>query len=218
MKSKNFLFVSKDSLSGDLAIQLLKEGHKVKFYFEDKDSQDVYDGFVEKVSNWKKYQNWASVIVFDDENFGAYADRLRKEGRLVIGGSRYTDKLEINRGFGQKELQKNGIKIAPIWKFSKYDKAINFVRKNPGKYVFKPSGNNQSGDKRLILISQKEDGSDLLEFLIQNKKVLERKNPKFVLQKFIDGVEIAVGMGDGDVVTAGVGVGTAGGRFCCKTP
>lgn len=193
MKSMNFLFVSKDSLSGDLAIQLLKEGHKVKFYFEDKDSKDVYDGFVEKVDNWKRYINWANVIIFDDENFGSYADQLRKKKKLVIGGSRYTDKLEINRNFGQKELKRNGIKIAPIWNFSGYDKAISFVKQNPGKYVFKPSGNNQSGDKRLILISQKEDGSDLVEFLVQNKKVLEKKNPKFVLQKFIEGVEIAVG-------------------------
>ena len=193
MSSKNFLFVSKDSLSGDLAIQLLKEGHKVKFYFEDKYSKDVYDGFVEKIENWKKYQNWADIIIFDDENFGSHADRLRKKKKLVIGGSRYTDKLETNRDFGQKELEKNGVKIASIWNFKKYDKAISFVRENPGKYVFKPSGNNQSGDKRLILISQREDGSDLVEFLTQNRKVLERKNPKFVLQRFVDGVEIAVG-------------------------
>ena len=193
MNAKNFLFVSKDSLSGDLAVHLSKEGHNIKFYFEDKDSKDVYDGFVDKVDNWKKYQGWADVIIFDDENFGSYADRLRKKKKLVIGGSKYTDKLEISRDFGQKELKKNGIKIAPIWNFSKYDKAINFVRENPGKYVFKPSGNNQSGDKRLVLISQREDGSDLVEFLTQNKKVLEKKNKKFVLQKFIDGVEIAVG-------------------------
>lgn len=193
MSSKNFLFVSKDSLSGDLAIQLLKEGHRVKFYFEDKYSKDVYDGFVEKIEDWKKYQDWADVIIFDDGNFGSHADRLRKKNKLVIGGSRYTDKLEINRDFGQKELRKNGVKIAPIWNFKKYDKAISFVRENPGKYVFKPSGNNQSGDKRFILISQREDGSDLVEFLTQNRKVLERKNPKFVLQRFIDGVEIAVG-------------------------
>lgn len=193
MSSKNFLFVSKDSLSGDLAIQLLNEGHKVKLYFKDKHSKDVYDGFVEKVENWKKYQDWADVIIFDDENFGSYADKLRKKKKLVVGGSKYTDKLEINRGFGQKELKRNGVKITHIWSFKKYDKAIDFVKTNPGKYVFKPSGNNQSGDKRLILISQREDGSDLMEFLTQNRKVLEKKNPKFVLQRFIDGVEIAVG-------------------------
>lgn len=193
MKSRKFLFVSKDSLSGDLATQLLKEGHKVKFYFEDKYSKDVYDGFLEKVDSWKKYRNWADVIIFDDENFGSYADKLRKERKLVIGGSKYTDKLEVSRNFGQNELKKNGVKIAPIWNFKKYNTAINFIKNNPDRYVFKPTGNNQSGDKRLVLISQREDGSDLVEFLTQNRKVLEKKNPKFVLQKFINGIEIAVG-------------------------
>lgn len=193
MINRKFLFVSKDSLSGDLAVQLLKEGHDVKFYFEDKYSKDVYDGFVEKVDKWRKYQNWADVIIFDDENFGNHADRLRNKNKLVIGGSKYTDKLEINRSFGQAELKKNGVKIAPIWNFNEYDKAIDFIESNPARYVFKPSGNNQSGDKRLILISQKEDGSDLLEFLLQNKKALARKSPQFILQKFIDGIEVAVG-------------------------
>lgn len=192
-KNKKFLFVSKDSLSGDLAVQLLNEGHDVKFYFEDKYSRDVYDGFLEKVSNWKKYIDWADVIIFDDENFGSYADKLRKKRKLVIGGSKYTDKLEIHRKFGQDELKGRGIKIAFTKNFSKYDRAINFIKKNPDRYVFKPTGNNQSGDKGLIIVSNRDNGSDLLEFLTQNRKSLEGKAPKFVLQKFIDGIEVAVG-------------------------
>ena len=193
MDGKKFLFVSKDSLSGDIAVQLLREGHSVKFYFEDAKSKDVYDGFLEKVADWKRHLDWADVIVFDDENFGTYADALRKKGKLVVGGSAYTDKLEIDRRFGQAELKKNGIKIVPIWNFNAYDKAIDFIKAHPGRYVYKPSGNGQSGDKRLTLLSQKEDGADLLEFLLQNKKFLGKKSRRFVLQKFIDGVEIAVG-------------------------
>lgn len=193
MKNKKFLFVSKDSLSGDLAVQLLKEGHKVKFYFGDKYNRDVYDGFLEKVDSWKKFINWADVIIFDDENFGSHADKLRKNGKMVIGGSKYTDKLEIHRSFGQDELKKHGIKISFIKNFNKYNRAIDFIKRKPDRYVFKPTGNNQSGDKRLIIISNQGDGSDLLEFLTQNRKSLEKKTPRFVLQKFIDGVEIAVG-------------------------
>ena len=154
MNVKKFLFVSKDSLSGDIAVQLLREGHSVKFYFEDAKSKDVYDGFLEKVADWKRHLDWADVIVFDDENFGTYADALRKKGKLVVGGSAYTDKLEIDRRFGQAELKKNGIKIVPIWNFNAYDKAIDFIKAHPGRYVYKPSGNGQSGDKRLTLLSQ----------------------------------------------------------------
>ena len=193
MKSKKFLFVSKDSLSGDLAIQLLREGHEVKFYFEDRYSVDVYDGFLEKVSNWKVYQSWADVIIFDDENFGYFADKLRKKNKRVIGGSKYTDRLETDRDFGQVELEKNGVKVASLWHFSDSGKAIDFVKKNPSRYVFKPSGDAQSGDKREVLVSHKEDGTDLIEFLQQHKRIITRKSPKFVLQKFISGVEVGVG-------------------------
>ncbi len=191
--SKKFLFVSKDSLSGDLALELIKEGHKVKFYFQDKYSQDVYDGFFDKVEDWKKYVDWADIVIFDDENFGRFADKLRRKNKLVIGGSIYTDKLEIDRKFGQKELRKNGVSILPSWHFTNYDKAINFIRRRRGRYVFKPSGAKQSGNKNLIIISQENDGDDLLEFLRQNKKILRKKSPKFILQEFADGIEIAVG-------------------------
>ena len=193
MKRKKFLFVSKESLSGDLALRLVEEGHEIKFYFEDKDSKDVYDGFFEKVDNWKRHQKWADLIVFDDENFGVYADRLRRAGKLVVGGSAYTDNLEVNRGFGQAELKKNGIAVAPFWRFNDCGKAISFILNHPDKYAFKPSGNAQSGDKKFTLIAQESDGSDLVAFLKQNRKVLGKKSPQFVLQKFIDGVEVAVG-------------------------
>ena len=35
-----------------------------------------------------------------------FADKLRAEGKKVIGGSSYTDKLEIEREFGQQEASK----------------------------------------------------------------------------------------------------------------
>ena len=49
--SKKFLFVSLESLSGDLAWQLSKEGHEVKVYIKLKEDADVYNGFVEKIDN-----------------------------------------------------------------------------------------------------------------------------------------------------------------------
>ncbi|MEK7172422.1 MAG: phosphoribosylamine--glycine ligase [Patescibacteria group bacterium] len=190
---KKFLFVSLESLSGDLAWSLIKEGHQVKSYIKAKSDFDVYDGFIEKVSSWEDYKDWADVIIFDDVGFGLIAEKLRKQGKLVIGGSVYTDRLEIDREFGQVEMKNNGINILPSWQFNDYEEAIKFIKINPSRYVFKPSGNTSSSGKGLLFLGQEEDGRDLIELLEQNKDIWRKKAPLFLLQKYITGVEVAVG-------------------------
>lgn len=191
---KKFLFISWESLSGDLAWHLIKEGHEVKSYIRTKGDEDVYNGFVKKVHDWKKWVNWADVIIFDDVYFGRQADKLRKMGKFVIGGSKYTDMLETDREFGQEELLKRGINILPHWNFKNYDKAIKFIKKHPARYVFKPSENGgYATDTSLMFLGQDENGKDLLDLLEQNKDVWTKKAPVFQLQKYIAGVEIAVG-------------------------
>ena len=191
--SLKFLFISLESLSGDLAWTLKKEGNEVKAYIKGKSDHDVYNGFLEKTDKWEDWVDWADVIIIDDVEFGETAEKLRKKGKLVVGGSVYTDKLEMDREFGQMEMKKHGINILPQWQFSNYDEAIEFIRNNPDRYVFKPSGNTPSGGKGLLFTGQEEDGKDLLELLSQNKSVWQKKAPWFQLQKFVSGVEIAVG-------------------------
>ena len=188
-----FLFVSLESLSGDLAWTLKKEGHEVKCYIKAKSDADVYNGFVEKVERWEDWVDWSEVIIFDDVEFGSIAERLRKKGKFVVGGSEYTDRLEIDREFGQAELKRHGVNVLPGWHFSSYEEAIAFIKNNPDRYVFKPSGNTPSGGKGLLFIGQEEDGKDLLELLEQNKNVWQKKAPLFLLQKFVSGVEVGVG-------------------------
>ena len=109
MESKKFLFVSIDALISDTAWHVLKEGHKVKYFIEDKDEKEIADGFVPKTENWEEEVAWADVIVFDDVlGQGKKAQKLRNEGKLVIGGTPYTDKLEDDRAFGQQELKNAG--------------------------------------------------------------------------------------------------------------
>lgn len=190
---KKFLFVSHESLSGDLAWQLQKEGHKVKCCIKKSEDSDVYDGFLDKISNWKEEIDWADIIIFDDTGFGDVADKLRKEGKLVVGGSEYTDRLEEDREFGQEEMKKSGLSILPQWNFTNIDDAIDFLQKNPGRYVFKPSGFVGSDEKALLFIAEEDDGKDLLEVLIHNRKNWSKKVKMLQMQKFASGVEIAVG-------------------------
>jgi len=193
MEPKKFLFVSFESLSGDLAWQIKKEGHEVKVYIKAEGDKDVYDGFLEKVSRWEDHKDWADVIVFDDVGFGEIADNLRKEGKLVVGGSKYTDKLEEDREFGQNEMKRFGMSVLPHWDFVEFDAAIEFIKRNPGKYIFKPSGTVASDSKGILFLGQEDDGKDLIEIMEQNKKTWAKKIRKFQLQKRAIGVEVAAG-------------------------
>ena len=190
---KKFLFVSYTAIAGDVAWQMKKEGNNVKFCVLDKECRDIYDGFVDKVENWKEHVEWADVIVFDDvEGFGAEAEKLRKQGKLVVGGTPYSDKLEDDKGFSQEEMKSAGISILPHWVFTDFDEAIKFVEKNPDRYVLKPSGKAQD-EKELLFIGQDDDGKDLLEMLKRYKKTWAKVVKEFQLQKFASGVEVAVG-------------------------
>ncbi|MFH1456606.1 MAG: phosphoribosylglycinamide synthetase C domain-containing protein [Patescibacteria group bacterium] len=190
---KKFLFISWESLSGDLAWRIKQEGHEIKFWHKNREDIEIYNGFLDKVDKWEDFKDWADVIVFDDSGFGKIADQLRKEGKLVVGPSEYSDKLEEDREFGQLEMKRMGMLTLPNWNFFDYEEAINFLKENPGRYVFKPSGNVLSDQKGILFMGNDDSGSDLIELLTQSKNAWAKKYKKFQLQKFVNGVEIAVG-------------------------
>ncbi len=191
--SKKFLFVSLDSLIADIAWRIKLEGHEVKYYVKDPDEREVGQGFIEMVEDWKKELDWADIIVFDDVlGQGAIAKKLREQGKLVVGGTPYTDQLEDDRAFGQEELKKFGINILPFKEFTNFEEAIQFVKENPGKYVIKPCGE-AANLKGLLFIGEEDDGRDVIQVLNDYNKAWAKKIPTFQLQKRIYGVEVAIG-------------------------
>jgi phosphoribosylamine--glycine ligase len=187
-----FLFVSPEALSLDLAYRIVQEGHEVRFSVQSETEKDVGDGFVEKAEKWEELVPWADVIVFDDIGFGRAADKLRAEGKKVVGGSAYTDRLESDREFGQNELAKAGVTTLPSWTFANFEEAIQFVQGNPSRYVIKPSGKAQN-EKELLFVGQEADGNDVMNVLAHYKKHWSGKIRVFQIQKYADGVEVAVG-------------------------
>lgn len=193
MERKKFLFVSIDALISDIAWQISKEGHEVRYFIGAPGSKDIADGFVPKVDNWENEVDWADVIVFDDVlGEGEKAERLRKDGKHVIGGTAYTDRLEDDRTFGQEELKKAGIPIIPYKEFEDFQSAIDFVRANPSRYVIKPSGEAQN-IKRLLFVGDEESGEDVIRVLEAYRRVWTEHIKVFQLQKRATGVEVAVG-------------------------
>src|SRR5262249_58902211 len=111
---RKFLFVSLSGLISDIAWQVAKEGHEVRYCIEDEKERDIPDGFVPKVRDWEREVNWADLIIFDDTlGQGEKAQALRKKSNVVIGGTTYTDRLGVERCFGPERLKEGGIPILP---------------------------------------------------------------------------------------------------------
>ena len=193
MTPKKFLFVSMSALITDIAWQVSKEGHAVRYYIDAVDERDIGDGFVTKTLDWRADVDWADVIVFDDTlGQGAEAAALRAKGKLVVGGSAYTDRLEDDRAFGQEELKRCGVNILPYRQFDNFDEAIAFVKAKPDRYVIKPSG--ESGNvKRRLFVGDEDDGEDVVRVLQAYKTSFPDEIKLFQLQQRVTGVEVAVG-------------------------
>jgi len=193
MEPRKFLFVSLSGLIGDIAWQVLKEGHDVRYYIDAPKERDIADGFVPKSTDWEADVAWADLIVFDDTlGQGARAQTLRAQGKRVVGGTPYTDRLEDDRSFGQEELRKAGVSILPYKEFEDFDTAIDYVRENPERYVIKPSGEAQNVKRRLF-VGEEDDGEDVIRVLEAYKKAFADEIKVFQLQRRVTGVEVAVG-------------------------
>ncbi|MEX2125268.1 MAG: phosphoribosylglycinamide synthetase C domain-containing protein [Woeseia sp.] len=192
-EKKRFLFVSIGALISDIAWQIVKEGHDVKYFIESESEKSIGDGFIPKVNSWEKHVKWADVIVFDDVlGLGEKAQKLREAGKHVVGGTAYTDRLEDDRSFGQEELKRHGVSIIPFQEFTDFDSAIRYVEENPSAYVIKPSGEAQN-IKRLLFVGREDDGKDVVHVLQSYKAVYSDTVKVFQLQRRVRGVEVAVG-------------------------
>ena len=188
----NLLFVSTFGQTADLAWQCVKEGAQARMWIQSRAEREIGDGFVEKVDDWKASLDWADVVVFDDTGFGAACERLRADGKPVVGGTAYTDRLELDRDFGQAEMKAAGIPVLPSWDFGSFDDAIRFVRETPGRYVVKPNGKAQN-EKVLSYVGQEDDGKDVVAVLETYRRGWGTKVRGFQVQAFASGVEVAVG-------------------------
>lgn len=198
MDSRKFLFCSLDAaLITDLAWQIHREGHDVKYYIEAENDQEIGNGFVPKCDDWQAEVDWADVIIFDDiwigssVGTGELAQDLRSDGKAVIGGTPNTDRLEEDRGYAMDILEANGVNTIEHQVFRDFDAGIQFVQQNPAAYVIKPLGEVQNV-KRLLYVGNEDDGSDVIDVLEAYQKAWGHRMKGFQLQRRVEGVEIAV--------------------------
>ncbi|MFZ5478223.1 MAG: phosphoribosylamine--glycine ligase [Myxococcota bacterium] len=192
MPKRRFLFVSIDGLCSDLAWRVSEEGHEVRLFIRSEAQREVGDGFVTKSTDWEGDLARADVVVFDDTlGQGVVAEGLRGRGHAVVGGTAYTDRLEDDRDFGQRELAAAGVRTLPCAAFERFDDAIAYVRANPAAYVFKPCGE-AANLKRLLYVGQRDDGEDLVQLLGSYRGTWDTRVTSFQLQRRVLGVEVGV--------------------------
>ncbi|MFW5920036.1 MAG: phosphoribosylamine--glycine ligase [Halanaeroarchaeum sp.] len=200
MTARNFLFVSLDGLIGDIAWRVQQEGHDVRYGItKDEFSQDVADGIVPKADDWTAHVEWADVVVFDDGfGLGTHAERLRDEGIPAIGGTRLTDRLEGERGFGHEKMKEFGLNVIDSVVFDDLTAGAEYVRENPNPYVIKPSGEAQNFNE-LLYVGQSADGADVVQMLERYRDVWDEVVEEFQLQRRKEGIEISIcGFFDGE--------------------
>jgi phosphoribosylamine---glycine ligase len=189
------LFISEDLVAGNLAYILKKEGHDVKLYIYDKRRKNNFDNIVKKTNSWRKELNWVGkdgLIIFDCNGFGKLQDDLRFKGYSVVGGNEAGDRLELERQFGSEIFLKAGIKTSPTLNFEGIKKTINFIKKNPGKWVIKQNFSG-TGSKDFNYVGLVGDGSDVINVLENYKGKIKYEKAIISLQKKLEGVEIAIG-------------------------
>ena len=149
---------------GDIYLALRREGHDVRVHAEDRPEERAFDGLIETVSDWRQELPWVGrdgIILFERADRGEIADRLRRDGYRVIGGSAFGDRLENDRAFGQAVLQRLGLPVARNWAFDSPAEALTWLAQALGRQVLK------FDDIRLSTLVGEHPAGHVLAFILR---------------------------------------------------
>jgi phosphoribosylamine--glycine ligase len=183
---------------GSMYLELLRLGHEVRVFVGDAASRGTLAGLVRTTEDWSAELDWIRAVgrdgflVFETASRGALQEQLRSEGFQVIGGSAFGDRLETDRAFGQEVMRAVDMRVAPTHAFDDFAAAMAFVRANPRRYVYKPSGGDFASGRTFV--GEMPDGTDMLAVLdLQRRRWPADLPVRLVLMHRLDGVEVGVG-------------------------
>lgn len=113
--------------------RLVDEGCDVLVYHKKFYARKVGKGLVNIAGSMDEWLAWGmrdpnTIWFFDCTDAGEIADRLRYQGRFVIGGGTFMDRLENDRPFGAALAERAGIMQPPTREFGTVSSALAFVR------------------------------------------------------------------------------------------
>ena len=182
-----YLVVSKNGEGAGTAFRYAEEGSESRLFLGDPIVQRKHDGISDKVKTIKEGLDWEpDYVVIDSNYFGKESDWIIEGGWPTIGGTTETEKLEENRRYGIEIMKKYGINIPPTF----FPKTIDEARKIINDPKFKSWGwcIKPDGDAPKDQTKASKDAEVILQML--DKWEREKFKYTFILQKFIEGVEI----------------------------
>lgn len=181
------LFYSPFGDGGGLAYQCKREGAQVDLFIKDPLYRKQMIGLVPHVESLEEgLKNKPDVIVFDLNGEGEIADKLRRDGWKVVGGSALADKLENDRSYGGKVAKQYGIATPESTEFKDIESSLAFVKKNKKPYALKID----NGSEASSYVAK--DFEDMVGYLEQLKEEKGVKNGQtFILQSVIKGSEVS---------------------------
>lgn len=189
-----FLGIGKGNDLADMYLRIQQRGHEVRVYVGDPSARDIFRGMLTFTEDWQRELAWArdGILIFEGIGWGETQDRLRKEGFHVIGGSALGDRLETDRAFGQSVLRSMGLETAASHEFDDFNRAIDFVERNRGRYVVKFSGEGFASTRNYV--GAMDSGDDILAVLrLQRDRWSYDEKPHFIVMEHLTGVEVGLG-------------------------
>lgn len=168
---------------------LQKEGHKVQWIVKEPDYADAMLGIVPPpLQRHPSDPSQFDLVVLDSSGMGDLADRIRKH-TPTIGGSSFADRLEDDRIFGLEAMEAAKIKV-PEWEaFHDRGQAVKFVKSRGKRFVLKPIEADLPDSILKAATYCAKSPDDMVAYI---ERGLHPKVKSFVLQEFVEGVEISV--------------------------
>jgi phosphoribosylamine-glycine ligase len=165
------------------------EGCEVRTFFKKPEYGDIGKGYIDTVKSFEEGLNWKpDLVIFDSTGVGGLADATRKKGFKVIGASSMCDKMEYDRKLGLEMMKMTGIKIPEFKEFNSLQEARKYVEETQDRFVLKPDGANES--ETTFVATNAEEMIRYIDWLMITRSI----KGKFVLQKFVEGVELSTEM------------------------
>lgn len=185
-KPLRIAFLTKDGTYLPFAVRCLIEGCEVRAVWTRPRKSRIGVGMVDELPlgalpKWKP-----DAVIVDCTGMGKIADRLRKAGLPVYGGSELADLLEYERDKVLDLLKQAGIAVPETYSTRNPSQAIAHVKKTGESFVIKLDGEKGAGSSLTYVGDGPEDVIEMLE--TYSGKI---GGALINLQKKVRGVEIS---------------------------